>query len=55
MDVKPILITFQGKGPVHLIGHHLLSGPIEEFDDMEEMEEEMLDEEEGDDSELKVS
>lgn len=37
-----------------MIGHHLLSGPIEEFDDMEEMEEEMLDEEEGDDSELKV-
>lgn len=45
----------QGSGPVHLIGHHLLGALLEEFEDMEEMEEEMLDEEEGDDSQFKVS
>lgn len=38
-----------------MMGQQILSGPLEEFDDMEEMEEEMLDEEEGDDSEVKVS
>lgn len=44
----------QGSGPVHLIGQHLLGALVEEFEDMEEMEEEMLDEEEGDDSQFKV-
>lgn len=44
-------VTFslaQGNGPVHIIGHHLVGGTGEEFDDMDEMEEEMLDEEEED-------
>ena len=43
-------VTFsliQGSGPVHVIGHHLIGGPIEEFDEMDELEEEMLDDEEG--------
>nr|XP_022917960.1 nucleoplasmin-like protein isoform X1 [Onthophagus taurus] len=43
-------VTFsliQGSGPVHIIGHHLIGGPIEEFDEMDELEEDMLDEEEG--------
>lgn len=43
-------VTFslaQGTGPVHIIGHHLIGSPIEEFDEIDEMEEEMLDEEEG--------
>ncbi|CAG9766694.1 unnamed protein product [Ceutorhynchus assimilis] len=43
-------VTFsllKGKGPVHLIGHHLIGGPIEEFDELDEMEEEMVDDEEG--------
>jgi len=43
-------VTFsliQGNGPVHIIGHHLIGGPVEEFDEMDEMEEEMLDDEEG--------
>lgn len=44
----------QGAGPVHLIGQHMLGALVEEFEDMEEMEEEMLDEEEGDDSQFKV-
>lgn len=39
---------------MHLIGQHLLGALVEEFEDMEEMEEEMLDEEEGDDSQFKV-
>lgn len=41
-------VTFslvQGQGPVHIIGHHLIGGPIEEFDEMDEMEEEMIDDE----------
>lgn len=45
-------VTFsliQGTGPVHIIGHHLIGSPIEEFDEMEDMEEEMLDDEEGED------
>lgn len=33
----------------------MLGAMVEEFEDMEEMEEEMLDEEEGDDSQFKVS
>lgn len=45
----------QGSGPVHLIGQHLLGALVEEFEDMEEMEEEIIDEEEGDDSQFKVS
>ncbi|NP_001166837.1 nucleoplasmin-like protein isoform X2 [Bombyx mandarina] len=50
----PVTFTLvQGSGPVHLIGHHLLGALLEEFEDMEEMEEEMLDEEEGDDSQFK--
>lgn len=40
---------------MHLIGQHLLGALVEEFEDLEEMEEEMLDEEEGDDSQFKVS
>ncbi|XP_065173677.1 nucleoplasmin-like protein isoform X1 [Atheta coriaria] len=45
----PVTFTLiQGSGPVHLIGHHLIGGPVEEFDDMDEMEEEMIDDEEGD-------
>lgn len=43
-------VTFsliQGTGPVHIIGHHLIGSPIEEFDEMDEMEDEMLDDEEG--------
>lgn len=40
---------------MHLIGQHLLGALVEEFEDMEEMEEEMLDEEEGEDCQLKVS
>lgn len=44
-------VTFslvQGTGPVHIIGHHLIGSPIEEFDEMDEMDDDMLeDEEEG--------
>lgn len=43
-------VTFslaQGSGPVHVIGHHLIGSPIEEFEEMDEMEEEMLDDEES--------
>ncbi|XP_023019883.1 nucleoplasmin isoform X2 [Leptinotarsa decemlineata] len=39
-------VTFsliQGNGPLHLIGHHLIGSPMEEFD---ELEEEMMDDEE---------
>lgn len=44
----PVTFTLvQGSGPVHIIGHHLIGGPIEEFDEMDELEEDMLDEEEG--------
>uniref|UniRef100_A0A2A4IWI2 Nucleoplasmin core domain-containing protein n=1 Tax=Heliothis virescens TaxID=7102 RepID=A0A2A4IWI2_HELVI len=50
----PVTFTLiQGSGPVHLIGQHLVGALVEEFEDMEEMEEEMLDEEEGDDSQFK--
>lgn len=47
-------VTFslvQGSGPVHIIGHHLIGSPMEEFEDnFEEMEEgEMLEEEEDED------
>ncbi|XP_028165884.1 nucleoplasmin-like protein isoform X1 [Ostrinia nubilalis] len=46
----PVTFTLiQGSGPVHLIGQHLLGALVEEFEDMEEMVEEMLDEEEEDD------
>ncbi|KAK9732260.1 Nucleoplasmin/nucleophosmin domain [Popillia japonica] len=51
-------VTFslvQGTGPVHIIGHHLIGGPFEEFehvDDFDEVdEEEMLDDEEGEEGE----
>lgn len=43
-------VTFslaQGSGPLHIIGHHLIGSPIEEFDEMDEMEEEMIEDEEG--------
>lgn len=43
-------VTFsliQGSGPVHIIGHHLIGSPMEEFDEMDEIEEEMIDDEEG--------
>lgn len=46
-------VTFsllQGSGPVHIIGHHLIGSPMEEFDEIDEMEEEMLEEEEGEDA-----
>ncbi|XP_066155237.1 nucleoplasmin-like protein isoform X2 [Euwallacea fornicatus] len=44
----PVTFTLiQGNGPVHIIGHHLIGGPIEEFDEMDEMEEEMIEDEEG--------
>ena len=33
---------------MHLIGQHLLGALVEEFEDMDDMEEELLDEEEGD-------
>ncbi|KAM3956504.1 nucleoplasmin-like protein isoform 2-T2 [Aphomia sociella] len=50
----PVTFTLiQGSGPVHLIGQHLLGALVDEFEEMEEMEEEMLDEEEGDDSQFK--
>jgi len=43
-------VTFsliQGTGPVHIVGHHLIGGPFEEFDEVDEFEEdEMLDDEE---------
>ncbi|KAF5284304.1 hypothetical protein FQA39_LY04597 [Lamprigera yunnana] len=42
-------VTFslvQGTGPVHIIGHHLIGSPIEEFEDIDEMDDEMLDDEE---------
>lgn len=43
-------VTFslaQGSGPLHIIGHHLIGSPIEEFDEMDEMEEEMMEDDEG--------
>jgi len=44
----PVTFTLvKGSGPVHIIGHHLIGGPMEEFDEMDEMEEETLDDEEG--------
>lgn len=47
----PVTFTLlQGSGPVHIIGHHLIGSPMEEFDELEEMEEEMLDDEEGEDA-----
>ncbi|XP_050100242.1 nucleoplasmin-like protein [Anopheles aquasalis] len=48
----PVTFTLiQGKGPVHIHGQHLLGSLVEEFEDMEEMEEEVLDEEEADEDE----
>ncbi|GJQ75851.1 hypothetical protein Trydic_g17919 [Trypoxylus dichotomus] len=50
-------VTFslvQGTGPVHIIGHHLMGGPFEEFehvDDFDDDEEEVLDDEEGEEGE----
>lgn len=46
-------VTFsllQGSGPVHIIGQHLIGSPLEEFDEMDDIEEEMLDDEEGEDA-----
>ncbi|ENN75858.1 hypothetical protein YQE_07587, partial [Dendroctonus ponderosae] len=44
----PVTFTLiQGSGPVHIVGHHLIGGPIEEFDEMDEMEEEMIEDDEG--------
>lgn len=51
-------VTFsllQGSGPVHIIGHHLIGSPMEEFDEIDEMEEEMLDEEEGEEAGVSVT
>lgn len=51
-------VTFsllQGSGPVHVIGHHLIGSPMEDFDVVDEMEEEMLDEEEGDEAGVSFS
>uniref|UniRef100_A0A6M2DT32 Nucleoplasmin core domain-containing protein n=1 Tax=Xenopsylla cheopis TaxID=163159 RepID=A0A6M2DT32_XENCH len=43
----PVTFTLiQGSGPVHLHGQHLFGALVEEFEDMEEMEEELLVEEE---------
>ncbi|XP_049529595.1 nucleoplasmin-like protein [Anopheles darlingi] len=48
----PVTFTLiEGKGPVHIHGQHLLGSLVEEFEDMEEMEEEVLDEEEADEDE----
>lgn len=51
-------VTFSllsGSGPVHIIGHHLIGSPIEEFEDIEEMEaEEMLEEEEDEDGGVSI-
>uniref|UniRef100_A0A182NCT4 Nucleoplasmin core domain-containing protein n=1 Tax=Anopheles dirus TaxID=7168 RepID=A0A182NCT4_9DIPT len=48
----PVTFTLvEGKGPVHIHGLHLLGSLVEEFEDMEEMEEEVLDEEEADEDE----
>lgn len=50
-------VTFsllQGNGPVHIIGHHLIGGSLEEFEDIDEMEEEMLEEEEGEDGGVSI-
>ncbi|XP_060528266.1 nucleoplasmin-like protein isoform X2 [Cylas formicarius] len=51
----PVTFTLvQGNGPVHIIGHHLIGDPIEEFHEIDEMDEEMDDEGEegaGDDEE----
>ncbi|CAG9760922.1 unnamed protein product [Ceutorhynchus assimilis] len=44
----PITFTLvKGSGPVHIMGHHLIGGPIEEFDELDEMEEEIMDDDEG--------
>lgn len=44
----PVTFTLvQGNGPVHIIGHHLIGGSIEEIDEFEDMEEEMIEDEEG--------
>lgn len=48
------VFSFQGAGPVHLIGQHLLGALVEEFEDMDDMEEEMLDEEEGDEPHVSI-
>ncbi|XP_026462309.1 nucleoplasmin-like protein isoform X1 [Ctenocephalides felis] len=46
----PVTFTLiQGSGPVHLHGQHLFGALVEEFEDMDEMEEELLDEEEDED------
>lgn len=43
----PVTFTLvQGNGPVHVIGHHLIGSPMEEFDEIDEMEGEMMDDEE---------
>lgn len=50
-------VTFslaQGSGPVHIIGLHLIGSPIEEFDEMDEMEEEMMDDDEGEEEAVSV-
>lgn len=48
----PVTFTLvEGKGPVHIHGQHLLGSLVEEFEDMEELEEEGLDEEEADEDE----
>ncbi|KAF7270244.1 hypothetical protein GWI33_016792 [Rhynchophorus ferrugineus] len=44
-------VTFallQGNGPVHIIGHHLIGGPLSDYEEnMEEMEEEMIEDDDG--------
>ncbi|XP_053671609.1 nucleoplasmin-like protein [Anopheles nili] len=48
----PVTFTLlEGKGPVHILGLHLLESVVDEFEDMAEMEEEVLDEEEPDEDE----
>ncbi|XP_055587172.1 nucleoplasmin-like protein [Uranotaenia lowii] len=49
---SPVTFTLlEGKGPVHIHGQHLLGSLVEEFEDMEEMEEEVPEEEEDDEDE----
>lgn len=52
-DAPVVFTLIQGSGPVHLIGQNLLGTLEENFDEMVEMEEEMLSEEEGDDPQFK--
>ena len=44
----PVTFTLtEGTGPVYIHGQHLLGTFVEEFEDIEEMEEDIIEEEEG--------